>query len=740
MPTQGTERIESLLLESMSRVVGKGAKRAAGRNAAEASQALNDLFSSSDLPGVADPRAVERAAFRIGYTPDERLMVSEWAEKHRVLAGKAASAPGPWRNSKTPYLCEIMDNLSTGSPVWRQSFIAGAQIGKTESGLNWIGYIMSVAPAPTMIIVPKAETAKKISKGRLRPLINATKIVKDRVEEALLLSIEFSGGFVFFASAQSSTDLMSQPAQNLYIDEVDRFPEDCEGEGPPVELALARTRTFGPKKKVFITSTPLEETTSVIWAEFLAGDMRLYHVPCPHCEDMITFEFEGLRWEKGRAKETVHYECPSCKGHIREHHKTRMLAGGEWRPTRQDLENVPEGVRSYRIPSLYAPIGWYSWEEAANDWDAAQGNQTKIDQYRQIVLGLPSVEISEKIDWERVYARGAYGAQPYKMREVPPGVLFLTAGVDVGKDHIEVGVWGWGRNGHRWLIHQYRLAGHIQLPDVWQSLDRALKTTYSNAEGVEFGIVRWLIDTGYVPEIVKPWIRTQNQAVGMGCDGNHHLDRSVQVDTQAEPVRGQPGQKTKHGALLIAQVGVSFLKSELMGQLTIPAPDIPTDVPDNWVHVPLPRGDDEIGFTEEHAKQLVAERKVLVRDNNGRLVKRRWDVVEGRRSEALDCHNYARAAAALYGWERFSVREFQRLEEKVAAAAEEIRAHAAARKRGAAPAQPPAGKVGVRRPAVKSVPDRIAATAGPQPPSTGRVTVSGSRPRVVPRPKPMAEE
>src|SRR5690606_32584617 len=137
----------------------------------------------------------------------------------------------------------------------------------------------------------------------------------------------------------------------------------------------------------------------------------------------------------------------------------------------------------------------------------------------------------------------------------------------------------------------------------------ALKATYKNEDGVEFPIVKWLIDTGFVPEVVKRWIRTQNQYIGMGADGNANMDRSVHVDTQAEPVRSAPGKKTKVGALLIAQVGVSFLKSELMGQLTIPFPDTPEDVPDNWVHVPLPKEENEAhGFTEEHAKQLVAER------------------------------------------------------------------------------------------------------------------------------------
>ena len=75
--------------------------------------------------------AIERA-WREGLTPDPLLTVSEWADKHRVLSSKAASEPGRWRTSRTPYLREIMDCLSPMSPIERVVFMKGAQVGGTE--------------------------------------------------------------------------------------------------------------------------------------------------------------------------------------------------------------------------------------------------------------------------------------------------------------------------------------------------------------------------------------------------------------------------------------------------------------------------------------------------------------------------------------------------------------------------------------------------------------------------------
>ena len=37
------------------------------------------------------------------------LSVSEWADAHRVLSGKASAEPGPWRTDRTPYLQEVME-------------------------------------------------------------------------------------------------------------------------------------------------------------------------------------------------------------------------------------------------------------------------------------------------------------------------------------------------------------------------------------------------------------------------------------------------------------------------------------------------------------------------------------------------------------------------------------------------------------------------------------------------------
>jgi hypothetical protein len=81
----------------------------------------------------------------------------------RVLSAKSAAEPGRWRTQRTPYLQEIMDCLSVSSPVQRVVFMKGAQVGGTEAGNNWIGYVIHMAPGPMMAVSPTVEMAKRNS-------------------------------------------------------------------------------------------------------------------------------------------------------------------------------------------------------------------------------------------------------------------------------------------------------------------------------------------------------------------------------------------------------------------------------------------------------------------------------------------------------------------------------------------------------------------------------------------------
>lgn len=78
--------------------------------------------------------------------PPENITVSEWAENYRVLDSKTSALPGPWRNDKTPYLKEIMDEL-INYDTERIIFVKPTQVGGTEALQNMLGYVIQQDPS-----------------------------------------------------------------------------------------------------------------------------------------------------------------------------------------------------------------------------------------------------------------------------------------------------------------------------------------------------------------------------------------------------------------------------------------------------------------------------------------------------------------------------------------------------------------------------------------------------------------
>ena len=180
---------------------------------------LEDSGSLFSFEGVDELRS----SWREGLRPDPFLTVSEWADRHRMLAARASAEPGRYRTSRTPYMREIMDALSPGSSVQRVVFMKAAQVGATEAGNNWIGFIIHQAPGPMLAVQPTVELAKRNSRHRIDPLIEESPALRDRVKPArsrdagnTMLSKEFNGGILIMTGANSAVGLRSTPARYIF--------------------------------------------------------------------------------------------------------------------------------------------------------------------------------------------------------------------------------------------------------------------------------------------------------------------------------------------------------------------------------------------------------------------------------------------------------------------------------------------------------------------------------------------
>jgi phage terminase large subunit GpA-like protein len=467
-----------------------------------------------------------------GLTPDPDLTVSQWADKHRMLSGRASAEPGRYRTARTPYMREIMDRLSPGDVMQRIVFMKAAQVGATEAGNNWIGFAIHQAPGPMLAVQPTVELAKRNSRQRIDPLIDESPDLRERVKPArsrdagnTMLSKEFAGGILIMTGANSAVGLRSTPARYIFLDEVDAYPASADEEGDPVTLAEARSLTFAHRRKVFLVSTPTIRGLSRIEREYEASDQRRFFVPCPHCGHDQWLKFDRLRWQKGKP-ETAEYHCDGCDQPIGEHHKTAMLEAGEWRATAVAADPTTVG---YHLSALYSPIGWLSWERIVRSWEAAQGSDEAIKAFRNTILGETWVETGEAPDWQRLYDR----RERWKSGTVPAGGLFLTAGADVQKDRIEVDVWAWGRGLESWLVDHVVIEGGPDRHDAWSELTALLDRSWPHERGAHLRIARLAIDTGYEAPAVYSWSRAQGL-------GRCRRSRASRGSTAPAPCRVRP--------------------------------------------------------------------------------------------------------------------------------------------------------------------------------------------------------
>lgn len=603
------------------------------------------------LPARFDGADEIARAWARGVTPDPDFTVSAWADRHRVLSPRGANEAGPWRTSRTPYLRDIMDALSPSHPAQRIVFMKGAQIGATEAGNNWIGYVINHAPGPMLAVQPTVDLAKRFSQQRVAPLIDETPAIRAHVAPSRArdsgntqLSKEFPGGILVMTGANSAVGLRSMPARYLFLDEVDAYPPSADQEGEPVALAEARTRTFSWRRKIYLASTPTIRGFSRIEREYEASDQRRFFVPCPHCGAMQWLKFERLRWTWGDPG-SVAYVCEACDGAIGEHHKTGMLLAGEWRATATGTD--PQTI-GFHISGLYSPVGWLSWERIAREWETCQHNDQAKRAFKNAVLGETWAEQGEAPDWQRLYDR----RELWRIGTVPQGVHVLTAGADVQRDRIEVSVWGWGPGYESWLIDHLVIEGGPSDAKAWAALDGLLSRAWVDIDGNLLPISKLAIDTGYEATAVYAWTRRQGIATVAAVKGVEAFNRAAPVSTVPTYVDAtEGGRKIKRGARLYT-VGVSDLKTETYRWLRQEAPtdeDLAVGVtyPAGYVHLPR-------GVEAEWCKQLVAEQLMTVKDRRG-FTRLEWQKVRDR-NEALDCRVYARAALCLLGADKYGDR------------------------------------------------------------------------------------
>lgn len=307
-----------------------------------------------------------------------KLEPTEWIPQNIYFTRQESNYPGLYNYDITPYVREIVENMSPSSDIEMQGIMKNNQSGITHGVIvPYICYIMAVNPCSMMFLSGTDELMKKTVRTKLDPVIQNSGIGKfvksqdsrrrNRRTGDTDFEKQFAGGTLIMGSYKPS-NLRMASVKVILGDEFDDAPYSDNKEGSTRVLLENRTTAFPDTKKICYLSTPTVKGASNIEEVYDLGDKRHWHWECPHCKNYIDILWRvkrndgscgGIKFEvddEGSLIEgSVYYECQECTGKIYEREKMKLNLSGIWVPTAKPYRAK---YRSYQINAIYCFDKW----------------------------------------------------------------------------------------------------------------------------------------------------------------------------------------------------------------------------------------------------------------------------------------------------------------------------------------------------------------------------------------------
>ncbi len=558
----------------------------------------------------------------------EPLTVSQWAERHRAVTD--GPWKGDWRNEHTPYLVEPMDTW--GLPHVREVWVIGPlQGGKTQIVYNCWAYGQHYDQAWALFVMADEKSAVRVSKERLQRIVKASPALSELMTGSPLslgnYELHLQASMTYMGWPRSEATLASFPIPQVFLDEVDLWPVPRKDSMDAVDLARARTTTFGFTSKVLgVTTTTLEDAPG--WENLLkCQEVRVYMAKCPHCGGLVIMRPEQLRWDEDLAgqpdriegEDLAWYECQLCQGPWGRLERRLAVQNGGYQPQRwnsraqwwEPCEPVARPIKvGFHFSAFHSPF--VSLGKIAAQFIKAQKDPKAEVTLFNKMLALPYR--SEQAARSEDLILSLCDDRPPGL--VPADAVLLTACVDVQRSgfYITIRAWAAGPERESWLVR----AAYV---DSWAGVEKVLfYDHYRDPQGQGCVIAFGLVDAGdgAMQREVYDW-----------CQVHPPMRASKGFQT----VNLKPfSQKTvdTHPGLVCFNVNTTYYKNDLLeGKLRIgPADPGAWHLHSNWQDGQAPADPRTPGLLHDYARQLCAETK----DDAGH-----WENPRDRDNHYLDC-------------------------------------------------------------------------------------------------------
>lgn len=462
--------------------------------------------------------------------PPENISTLDYSEHHRVIR-KPDGTRTNWSRDLTPYLVPIMEahddpdvleivvpkpGRTGGTVVAENHALKRLDFGPTGDVMWYLAGPEEVRSYGDRVFTPIFEDHPGVA-SRIGPRTSDNKKTMKRIGAQ---TIE-----LMVMSAKTTTN---RQAAYIVFDEPDSYHRDFRSNF--LEQGRQRQRMLGNDRKIYACAHPDIGWSGGIAAAWTLSSQGIYIMRCPECgghgspyptkywPDVPRFRLTYDRLAEGEpvdrrlslAERSAGIACPHCGVVLDEDQRGQMIEEGGYMHRGQGLDiragitGDPEKNRTWGFWIHVLMSKQVALSELARELEGAIEHKErtgKTDKLKQVLVrtfgeafeGAGDVAgLDARALKERTKELAAEPVSPfaYRMGSVPPGVLYLTAAVDVGGAKFDVLVRGWDAQGRSWIIDRrtIRQRAHIDgtLRDIapaqvqadWRVLEAEINRLY----------------------------------------------------------------------------------------------------------------------------------------------------------------------------------------------------------------------------------------------------------------------
>ena len=622
------------------------------------------------------------------FQPPIRISTMEWAKKYRTITSKETSfGIGQFDPMITPYMeyvYECLDNPYIPTIISQKS----ARIAWTETINNYRGKKIHTNPSPMLLGFATGAACKNFGKVKWANFLANIPVLKTIVNAGVaknkqsFFEYDFPNGSLRLVTLGSISSQKSDNFPYIEIEEPDDAPNDVSGQGDTLaNLKQRQTTVPTTLKKLIFGGTPTHKDFSRVESAIKASNQMVFKAECHHCKTLVALDgsaFENIQYSDYQDRkmdeiygkcdpETARFICPNCQVEWTFEQKNLNIIAGKQFSFTDHTGNFSKGwhpkkpliTESYGFifSELLSPFPQSDFVELSKlkilaDLDKAKGKEGLMKSYynnnrgEPYASGFSAMEVEDMVKLRSNYSQDL----------IPMEGLVLTLGIDVQHNRFALILLAWGRNGNVYLIKWKEIFGNVFNPTdaVWSELTNFCLTQYEHVTGKPLPVSAVSIDSGdgNTVELVYRWVNEMNLKIEF--NGNVRATKGVKElkfshdDVYKEPAIPDPVSYKQVRRSLAERMGVTLYQlgahrahDEVLRRISL-------NTIEECRHDVFYFNEQSYGGFEE---QILSCRKLI--DTTGNSQKEVYQLVSGKRKEAMDgCKNAFHAAYAI------GVREF----------------------------------------------------------------------------------